>query len=134
MTMELTAAKKALAKALKEGKPKAASVKTDFLNNLKSDIVALIEKGFSANQIHGILKEAGFLGSYQTVRAVVMEWKEEMGLNKPKTGKTEKEAAKAAPGTDAAAPAAGEKKPVAKPAKAETAGEKQAAYDEKLSI
>ena len=129
--MELTTAKKALAKALKEGKPKAASVKTDFLNNLKSDIIALIEKGFSANQIHGILKEAGFLGSYQTVRAVVMEWKEEMGLNKPKT---EKEAAKAAPGTDAAAGAAGEKKPVAKPAKEESASEKQASYDAKLNI
>lgn len=132
--MELSIAKKALAKALKEGKPKAVSAKTDFLNNLKNDIIALIEKGFSANQIYNILKESGFLGSYQTVRAVVAEWKEEMGLSKPKTAKAEKEAASAAPGTDAAANAAGEKKPSAKPAKAETAGEKQAAYDEKLSI
>ena len=132
--MELSIAKKALAKALKEGKPKAVSAKTDFLNSLKTDIVALIEKGFSANQIYNILKESGFLGSYQTVRAVVSEWKEEMGLSKPKAKKAEKEAACAAPGTDAAANAAGEKKSSAKPAKAETAGEKQAAYDEKLSI
>ena len=95
--MELSIAKKALAKALKEGKPKAVSAKTDFLNNLKNDIIALIEKGFSANQIYNILKESGFLGSYQTVRAVVAEWKEEMGLSKPKTAKAEKEAAGAAP-------------------------------------
>ena len=121
---QLIAAKKALAKALKEGKPKGVSEKTDFLNSLKSDIMALVAKGFSTNQIHQILKkDCGFLGSYQTVRAVVAEWKEEAGAKQ----KTKNVAAGAAQKEEV-------KKPTAKAAKAESQGEKQDAYDKELDI
>lgn len=122
----MKAAKKALTKALTEGKPKVASEKTTFLEGLKDEIMSLVDKGFSCNQIHGILKESGFIGSYQTVRGVVAGWKDEAGIQtKPKDKKAEKEAAAAAPA---------KKTPTAKTAKEQGFGEKKDAYTEKLDI
>lgn len=124
----LKVAKKALEKALTEGRPRATSEKTMFLENLKAEIVKLVEKGFSANQIHIILKNSGFLGSYQTVRTAISRWKQEADITNKQTKndkKTNKEPVKNS---------SENKKLVAQTPKVETSTDKKNTYDTKLDF